>query len=355
MTTVAAVKKSGGFACALARARMLAAGFMVAGVLCPALAGAQGNVPRYQTAEWAKIMAAAKKEGKVVYYAAQPVLDRIVPAFKKAYPDIAIEALRGVSATLVAKVEQERASGADGADIYSTTEVGWMLGLSKQGLLLAPSGPGLVGYPAQHVLDGTVVTLAREPAIMLYNKQLVPVAPKTYADMLRPEFRGRIGTSVLAATLVVAWYDWVEKNQGPDFLAKLRAQNPKLYNGSVPLAQAVASGEILVSTFGIPTATVSLIAKGAPVAMVIPSPAFGSTHTVAVFRWAKRPNAGLVLMDWLMSEEGQSVWVGQSETGSPRPGIPRSLDFNAIVPWDVNAYPPEVVNNYRDKWSRIFK
>ena len=34
--------------------------------------------------------------------------------------------------------------------------------------------------------------------------------------------------------------------QGADYLAKLKAQNPKLYNGSTPLAQSVASGEIAV-------------------------------------------------------------------------------------------------------------
>lgn len=328
---------------------------MLVASVAPTPALAQGNVSGYQPVEWAKIVAAAKKEGKVVFYLAQPVLDRIGPAFRKAYPDIALEAQRGVSAVLLGKVEQERVSGADGADLYATTEIAWMVGLSRQGLVLRPSGPGLEGYPAQHLLDGTVVTLAREPAVMLYNKNLVSIPPKTYADMLRPEFKGKIGTSELAATLLIAWYDWLEKNQGADYLTKLRAQNPKLYNGSVPLGQAVASGELAVSAFGIPTATAGLIGQGAPIAMVIPNPAFGSSHAVVAFKWAKRPNAALVLVDWLMSAEGQSVWVGQSETASPRSGIPRSLDFNAIIPWDPNAYSPELVKNYRDKWSKIFK
>ena len=330
---------------------------LLAGALLGLAAGAvlaQGS-SGYQPAEWTKVLAAAKKEGKVVFYIAQPVLDRIGPAFRKAYPEIELEAQRGVSAALLGKVEQERDSGADGADLYATTEIAWMVGLSKKGQTLRPSGPGLVGYPALHLLDGTVVTLAREPAVMLYNKNLVPNPPKTYADMMRPEFKGKIGTSEIAATLLVAWYDWLEKNQGADYLTRLRGQNPKLYNGSVPLAQAVASGELAVSAFGIPTATASLIRQGAPVEMVMPNPAFGSTHAVVAFKWARRPNAALVLVDWLMSAEGQAVWVGQSETASPRSGIPRSLDFDAIVPWDVNAYPPELVRVYREKWNKIFK
>ncbi len=71
----------------------------------------------YQPAEWTKVLAAAKKEGKVVFYIAQPVLDRIGPAFRKAYPEIELEAQRGVSAALLGKVEQERDSGADGDDL----------------------------------------------------------------------------------------------------------------------------------------------------------------------------------------------------------------------------------------------
>ncbi len=336
----------------LGHARRLLSGALLC--IAAGAALAQGSAA-YQPAEWTKVLAAARKEGKVVFYIAQPVLDRIAPAFKKAYPDIELEAQRGVSAALLGKVEQERDSGADGADLYATTEIAWMVGLSKKGQTLKPAGPGLIGYPPQHLLDGTVVTLAREPAVMLYNKNLVSTPPKTYADMLRPEYKGKIGTSEIAATLLVAWYDWLEKTQGADYLTRLRAQNPKLYNGSVPLGQAVASGELAVSAFGIPTATAGLIKQGAPVEMVMPNPAFGSTHAVVAFKWARRPNAALVLVDWLMSAEGQAVWVGQSETASPRSGVPRSLDFNAIVPWDVNAYPPEVVKGYREKWNKLFK
>lgn len=201
--------------------------------------------------------------------------------FKKAYPEIAIEFVRGPSGPLLTKVEQERATGAEGADVSSSTETGWFVARAKEGKLLKPVGPGLNGYPAKYILNGAVVVAAYEPAAIMYNKSLVKNPPKSYADLLRPEFKGRIGIADLSATLLIAWYDWLEKNEGADYSTKLKAQNPKIYVGSVPLTNATASGEIAVSAFTVPTATKPLMEQGAPIDYIIPSPAFGSQHVVS--------------------------------------------------------------------------
>ena len=311
----------------------------------------------YQPAEWAKTLAAARKEGKVVFYTAQPTgsLARLVDGFKKAHPDIAMESTRGPSAQLFPRVQQELASGADGGDVWITTELLWLIDRAREKKLLRPAGPASTGWPAQFLVDGTVLLAGREPFVIPYNKNLVPNPPRGYADLLRPEFRGRVGTSELAATTVVAFYDWLEKTQGGDFLEKLRAQNPKLYLGGVPIAQAVASGEVSVGVFGQPTATQPLMDKGAPIGYIVPNPGLGVEYIGAAFGWSRRPNAALVLLDYLMSAEGQTAWHGTGETASPRPGIPGSLAISSITPWDPHAYPADVANRYRERWTRMFK
>jgi len=47
--------------------------------------------------------------------------------------------------------------------------------------------------------------------------------------------------------------------------------------------------------------------------------------------------------------------MGDRGSASPRSGIANSLDFNAIVPWDLNACPADVVKSYREPWLGIFK
>ena len=315
----------------------------------------QAQVP--EAAAWAKIVAAAKREGRVSYYsAANPApLARIVDGFKKAYPDIALDFQRVPSGPLLTKLDQERGSGAEGADVANATEINWFVARAKEGKLLKPAGPAARDWPSKYLLDGSVVIPALEPFIVSYNTARVTNPPRTYADWLRPEFKGRLGLSELASVAVIAWYDWVEKNQGSGYLAKLRAQNPKLYVGSVPIGQAVASGEVLVGGFGVPTAVKPLKEAGAPIDYFVPSPGLGIRYGLAAFAWGKNPNAALVLVDYIMSRDGQTAWNSNGETASPLNGIPGALSASSIDPFDPNLYPPEVERKFREDWNKAFK
>lgn len=308
-------------------------------------------------AAWATIVAAAKREGRVTYYsAANPApLARTVDGFKKTYPDIAIDFQRMVSGAVLSKADQERSANVEGADIANATELNWFVARAKEGRLLKPAGPAARDWPAKYLLDGSVVIPALEPIIVSYNTARVTNPPRTYADLLRPEFKGRLGLSELASVAVVAWYDWVEKTQGAGYVAKLRAQNPKLYVGSVPIGQAVASGEILVGGFGTPTAVKPLKEAGAPIDYFVPSPGLGLRYGMAAFGWGKHPNAALVFLDYIMSRDGQSAWHANGETASPLPNIPGSLSAASIDPFDPTLYPPEVEKKFREEWTRAFK
>lgn len=333
------------------RTLALAAWMAIAAVaLSPGIALAQSPA-------WADVVAAAKKEGKVAFYgaAAPDALQRVAAGFKKAYPDIAVEWQRGSSGPLVAKIDQERGANADGADVFLSTETAWYLGRLREGRLLKPAGPALAGWPARYLTQGVVVSASLQYFVIAYNKNLVPTPPRGYADLLRPEFKGRIGTSNLASTLVIAWYDWLEKSQGGDYLAKLRAQGPKIYVGPPPVAQAVASGEVAVGAFVNQQTLQTMIMAGAPIAMVTPSPALAYPYQLAALGWSKRPNAALVLVDYLMTRDGQTVLNGMDGSPSPLADIPGAAKVpDNVVFWDPDQYPAEVAAKYRDYWSRTF-
>ena len=351
MPVPARIKSCRGITGALALAITLACAIL------PVQSRAQSLAANYQSAEWAKITAAAKKEGKVTFYSAQValLLQRIVAGFKKAHPDIEIEAVRGPSGELVTKVTAERANNLDGADVFLSTELLWFLERARGGRLVKPAGPSAVSWPSAYVREGSMVIGGIEPITILYNKTQVPNPPKTYLDLLRPEFRGRIGVVELGSTGVIAWYDWLEKTQGADFLLKLKAQNPKMYTVSSTLVQGVAAGEVAVGNMGNVTGTKPLMEKGAPLDFVVPNPAMGIVYAMAALSWSKRPNAALVLVDYLMSVEGQTVWHGRGEAASPLPGIPGSLQASAMMPWPLDAFNAEAIRKYREHWTGIFK
>ena len=333
-------------------ARRTAASLFAAGLLAAGSASAQ------PAPTWDRILDAARKEGKVVLYTntVPPVSQRIAADFAKAYPDIKIEFTRLVGAQMNTTLTQERQSAVDGGDVVLTNETLWLEDRARENALLPVSAlPAFKGWPARHIIGNTIPTLSLEPFAMLYNKQLVKTPITGYQDLLRPEFKGRIGTSNLASTLVIAWYDWLEKSQGGDYLAKLRAQGPKIYVGPPPVAQAVASGEVAVGAFVNQQTLQTMIMAGAPIAMVTPSPALAYPYQLAALGWSKRPNAALVLVDYLMTRDGQTVLNGMDGSPSPLADIPGAAKVpDNVVFWDPDQYPAEVAAKYRDYWSRTF-
>jgi iron(III) transport system substrate-binding protein len=323
-------------------------------VAAPALHAQSGG---YQAAEWAKTVAAANKEGRVVVYysAVTPVLERVKADFEKLYPAIVVEYSR-LNTNVAGKIEAERNTGADGADVdLDSSAILWTLGLAKAGSLKAPSGPASVNWPAAYLLNGAAPVLAVEPIVITYNTNLVKTPITGYQDLLRPEFKGKLATTELLGPTLVAWYEWLEKTQGPDYLKKLAAQAPRYYTGAAATTQAALSGEMSVAAFSNSTISVPLVAQGAPVKMLVPSPSFGIRYTGVVFNWAKRPNAGLVLLDYLMTPRGQAAWHGRGDSASPLPNIPGAMDIKTVTPYDPAPYTNDVVTAYSKKWNAIFK
>lgn len=151
------------------------------------------------------------------------------------------------------------------------------------------------------------------------------------------------------------WYDWLGEMLGPDFLTKFAAQEPRFFPGATANAQAAAAAEAWITAFTNPTTVLPLIEQGAPLRMVVPNPSFGIAYTGAILGWSKRQNAAQVLMDYLMSSRGQSVWSGGGQAASPLPGIAGSLDPSSVNVWDASSMSREEEKMLREKWEQTFR
>ena len=323
----------------------------------PGLALAQGAAKAASPDAWKAIVAAAQKEGKVTVYnaATQAIQARIKTAFEKAYPGIAVEWNRYGSGELMTKLDQERQTGVEGADVGVSTETSWFDRNGKAGLLKAPVGPSLSAWPSAFLLNGMSPVLAMEPMVIMVNTTQVKIPITGQKDLLRPEFKGKVGIEELASTFVYAWYDQVEKTEEPGYLAKLGAQQPRIYASTPAGAQSVASGEIALANFINMGAAVATVKQGAPVKIVIPSPAFANQYNGAALSWAKRPNAALVLIDFLMSREGQESWNGDGASASALPNIPNALDARILRPVDLVPFTPEVNRAFKVRFDALFR
>lgn len=348
--------------CGARKAQMIRNGFVAAaavmalGALAP-VAHAQSKARAVAPSEWAKIVDAARKEGKVVVFTttAPAVHARIKADFDKAYPGIQMEPVRLVGAQINTKVEQERAAGNIDGDAIITSELLWSVDATKKGWLRVPVGPAAAAWPESAIKQGAVPLLGVNPFVLVYNTNLVKTPPTSYQDLLKPEFKGKIGSSALVADLLVGWYDWQERTQGPGWLAKLAAQNVKMYPGAVPPTQGVASGELAVNMWTVFSVTNPLIETGAPIKTVVVSPSYGAAYGGGIVAGSKRPNAALVFMDYMMSVRGQEQMVGKGEMASALPNVPGSLDLKSVTLHEDEKYTPEVVNAFKAKWNALFQ
>jgi len=319
----------------------------------PAVVRAQG----VSADEWKGIVASARKEGSVVVYSSTvvSVSERLKADFEQAFPGIIMEFARNSGTAQLSKLAQERQTGADGADVAINTELLWFEERIKDRSILSPRGPSVDSWPPSYMIGGEVPVLALEPFVLTYNTNLIKTAIIGYADLLKAEYKGRFGVQDIVATSVLAWYDWLEKTYGPDFLANLAAQQPQIYFSGPTAVQSVAAGELPICAFTNLGSALPLVNQGAPIKIVLPNPSYGIRYAGGLLAWAKRPNAAQLFMEYVLSPRGQRVWNGKGETASPLPNIPGSLDANTVHPYDPAAYPPEVVTAYQEKWRALFK
>ena len=337
-----------------------AACLLAAGVAFGAMTGitahAQSNNRAVSQAEWNRILADAKKEGEVVVYTttAPSTHERIKADFEKLYPEIKMNAVRVIGNQINLRVEQERAAGNIEGDAIITSELVWSIEAVKKGMLKTPVGPNAQAWPESALRQGAVPMLGVNFFVLVYNTNFVKTPPTSYQDLLRPEFKGKIGSTALVGDLNVGWYDWMEKTQGEGFLAKLAAQNVKTYPGAVAPTQGVASGELWINMWTVFSVTNPLQEAGAPIKTVVVNPSYGAAFHGGVVAGSKRPNAALVFMDYMMSTRGQAQMTGKGEMASALPNVPGSLDIRTVTLHDDDKYPPAVVNAFKVKWNALF-
>jgi iron(III) transport system substrate-binding protein len=256
----------------------------------------------------------AKKEGKLLWYTSLtggPNLEA-PKAFEAKYPGIKVDVYRGDSDAIIARVLQEAEAKRYLVDAIETTSP--ILKVMKDDKLLTPYfSPYLAQYPddvKERAAKGLVYWATdRESYIgVAYNTAVIPtnVAPKRFADLLKPELKGKIGfaTSDTGNRVIGAMLS----SKGAEFVQKLKSQDVTLHavSGRAILDMVIA-GELGASpTVFLSHSRVS-ISKGAPIKWVpmdiVPTNAGG----VAFPANAPHPHAALLFCDYLLSPEGQKL------------------------------------------------
>ena len=255
----------------------------------------------------------AKAEGKVVWYTSlSGVYRELVDAFKRKYPDIAVEVYRAGSTDLGPRLLNEAQAGRYVADALESTP-GLLMLLRERGLLKAYTSPELSRYPdeAKTKADGARIYWVTDREAYLgfgYNtRQIAPAEiPKNFQDLLRPELKGKLAVTTESSTSRVV--GTLIKYKGEEFVKRLRAQEIRLFKASsAGFLDLIAAGEVAGSFVVFQNQVTVKKEKKAPVDWVpldgVPTNAGGS----AIVANAPHPHTALLFTDFIIGAEGQKL------------------------------------------------
>jgi iron(III) transport system substrate-binding protein len=257
----------------------------------------------------------AKREGKVVWYTtlAAEQNKQIANAFEKKYAGVNVEIYRTGSSALTQRLLTEAKARRHIADAIETTPPGLMTFRDTQ-LLLPYTSPHLAAFPddAKERASKNWVywTNVRESYVgFAYNTRFLKAADaaKNFDGLVRPALRDNMGIAGedTGARMIGA----MVRAKGEAFVRRLKEQNMRMHMmaGSA-LTQLVAAGEIFASPSQFYSATHVAIKRGAPLAWLPMDLVPASAGGAAVYVNAPHPHAALLLVDFLLSVEGQKLY-----------------------------------------------
>lgn len=281
-------------------------------------AGAGAAAPASSNAErTAKLYEDAKKEGQVMAYlvGSQTDWEAFAAAFEKKYPGIKTNGFTGTSESIRDKVLTEARAGRQVADLIAATTFEDFLPLQQAGVLDKYLSPETAAFDKLlYDPEGYWVLPFSYKMLIDYNTQAVPKAqaPKSYQDLLKPEFKGKLGLEANAVPWFTVMLQIMGREKGLDYMRKLADQKPRLVSGHTVLHKLVVSGEIPISVYNFSRAILEDKLKGAPVDWVGPEEGTPATLQPALMiKNAPHPNAARLLMDFLLSAEGGKIRAEQ--------------------------------------------
>jgi iron(III) transport system substrate-binding protein len=312
-------------------------------------------------AEDAKLVEAAKKEGRVVWYTSLvlPTAEKVAKAFEAAYPGIKVDVNRTGSERILQRVMQELQAKLTNVDVIHTSDAGHFVLLKEKKLLAKYTPAGVEKFPAGFKdKDGYYYGLRATVTVIAYNTKAVSAAeaPKTWKDLLDPKWKGRMvtahpGYSGVIATHVLA----LVKLLGWDFFKQLAANQLMLVQSANDPSGVVASGERVVAVNGGEYGFYQIKKKGNPVEIVYPKEGVPLVVSpTAITSFAPHPNAARLFTDFTFSRELQQIMADSEGLYTGHPDVKYPADKPKLSDLKLLTVEPEELLQRNEEIKKRF-
>lgn len=279
--------------------------------------------------------------GQITLYTSMPeaYIRQTLDAFGAAHPDIQVNLFRGGSSKLVAKLLSEAAAGKVLADVIMVADDISMHQLKDRGLLAAYPDAPVTHLPAgSRDRDMTYFGTKRMSVVLIYNKNLVGVPNSWKVLLTAPPGRVTLADPMNSGSALAHLWWMVGKLDWP-FYETLSRNKAIVVPANGQVVKTVANGKALYGMV-LDYMAAAAVSDGKPVGFVYPSEGAVTMHQpIAIPKGAGNPEDAKVLINFMLSDEGQRLIVSQGyralidRVGKPR-GFPE-FDEGRLTP--VNA------------------
>lgn len=258
-----------------------------------------------------------KLSGELTVYTAieEELIPQYLETFEEKYPDVDLNIVRDSTGVITAKLLAEGKNTE--ADVVWGTAASSLLALESKDMIegYTPEGSDKILAPYKDSAQPEKWTgnTAFMTGVIVNTEELKKLnldVPKTYEDLLKPEYKGLIvmphpassGTGFLT---VSAWLQMMGQEKGWDFMTKLHENiGTYTHSGSKP-AKLAAAGEYPIG-ISLVYSGVQQKQEGAPVEIVLPKEGLGwDVEANALIKKDDKESEELAkaFLDWALTDE----------------------------------------------------
>ena len=294
----------------------------------------------------------ARKEGELLLYTTGTQTAPLMNRFTQKYPFIRLKLYRAGGSEVAQKVAAEYQASYFAVDAFELGSDSLIVPRA-QGILQPFTSPEMAAYAAESIDPQRLWVSARESyGGLSYNTRLVPSAdaPKTWEDLLKPQYKGKMALPATPTTSA-EWLGILLTSYGEDFVRKLGRQDIRIYRMAArALQNLVMSGEVPIAARASNAHVAEDRKKNAPVEWVAPGPVAVTSVVVALAARPPHPHAAMLMIDFLVSEEGQKMYK-QIGYNSARKGLEDSDTPREKIYFTQR---PTFVEDF-EKWGELFR
>jgi len=314
----------------------------------------------FAQAQSAKLIEAAKKEGKAVAYGSleSDTMDAIIKGFQKK-TGIEVESWRASATKVMDRSMSEFRAGKPLADVILINDNPLRL-MQQQGFFQKYESPTNSEFPKE-AIDPFLGPRYRNVIIgIVYNKSVIKPAdaPKSLEDLVKPQYKGKIVMpDPTQHTTTMQWvaslYKLMGKEKADKFIRDLAAMKPILVESLLPSAERVATGETPIAITYVKYAYM-FGKKGAPLDYVRLPKMMGDGHYIGLASKAPHVNAGKAFIDYFLDDESMNMMAKLGEFVNRKGVLPPLPDADKIGFVEMDDLSAKEFAEKKKEYTQIF-